>query len=537
MKLIQKFTLVGFLLVHLGSTPFLIAQSTPQAGVDVIHYRFDIHLSDTSNQIQSLAALTVNFKRPINRFLVDLTGQKPDMSSGMKVTSVSSDHLSLSFTQRDEHLIINLPDTIKYPFKTLFTIRYHGIPDDGLIISTNKFGQRTFFGDNWPDRAHHWLACIDHPSDKATVEFQVTAPSHYKVVSNGQLIGLYSNKEGFQTTCWKETAPLPTKVMVIGVADFAVQNAGSSDGIPVQTWVYNKNYREGFTDYAPAVQIMDYYQQLLGPYAYEKLANVQAKTIYGGMENSSCIFYNERSVNGKNQQTGLLAHEIAHQWFGDAVTEKEWAHIWLSEGFATYIETCYSTYHKGEKLLASRMARARSRVISYYHHTQKPVIDTTETHLMRLLNTNSYQKGAWVLHMLRNQLGDETFWNGIRRYYAEYKNKNALTGDFQRVMEEVSHRDLSRFFYQWLEIPGHPQLKIDWSYNKSDKQLDVTVHQTQTHYIFSFPLELKITGKDGRSSRIVTIEINSAETTHSFSFNSKPLMLEADPRTVLLFEQ
>ena len=265
---------------------------------------------------------------------------------------------------------------------------------------------------------------MDHPSDKASVDFIVTAPDHYQVVSNGLQTEETNLPNHFKITHYTETVPLATKVMVIGVADFAVNLSGNVDCIPVYSWVYPENKDKGFYDYALADNILPFFIKNVGPYAYKKLANVQSKTRFGGMENASAIFYFENSVVGDRKVEALLTHEIAHQWFGNSATEKNWQHIWLSEGFATYMTHLYLENKYGLDTLLKRMKTDRNDVIEFSKKKNTPVVDTTITkNFMELLNTNSYQKGGWILHMLRRKLGDEIFWKGIKKYYADYAGR------------------------------------------------------------------------------------------------------------------
>ena len=406
-----------------------------------------------------------------------------------------------------------------------------GVPADGLIISNDKFGDRTFFADNWPDRARNWIPCVDHPYDKATVDFIVTAPDHYEVVGSGFLVEESCMAEHTKLTHWKEEVPIATKVMAIGIAPFASRLEGKVDGIPVWSWVFSENRKEGFGDYSAGLKPLAFYCNLIGAYPYEKLANVQSKTIFGGLENAGCIFYAENSVTGHGNAENLMAHEIAHQWFGNSVTENDWHHIWLSEGFATYLTAVYQekTYGKGK--LDETMKSARDRVIQFYSVSPEPVIDTTVTNLMKLLNPNSYQKGAWFLHMLRRELGDEVFWNGMRQYYEDYKNKNALTVDFQRVMESVSNRDLGKFFYQWLYVAGQPDLKISAGPGARRGLTDLIIEQTQD-FLFSFDIGLQV--KDSNGSHVYNIPVSDRVTRKTIS-SEKVLEIIPDPEVNLLF--
>src|SRR5690554_1879840 len=168
------------------------------------------------------------------------------------------------------------------------------------------------------------------------------------------------------------------------------------------------------------------------------------------MENASSIFYDEHSVTGTRANEGLIAHEVAHQWFGNAATEADWPHLWLSEGFATYLTHVYTEYTYGEDARAAAMAQDRARVAAFAaQQPQRPLVDTAYADPTELLNPNSYQKGGWVLHMLRRHVGDEAFFEGLRTYYTRYRGHNATTADFRRVMEEVSGQDLGAFFAQW----------------------------------------------------------------------------------------
>jgi aminopeptidase N len=331
-------------------------------------------------------------------------------------------------------------------------------------------------------------------------------------------------------THWSETVPLATKVMAFGVADFSVGDAGSVYDVPVTTWVYKENAKEGYNDYSVAVKPLKYYSDLIGKYPYEKLANVQSKTIYGGLENAGTIFYSENSVTGQGKAESLVAHEIAHQWFGNCVTENDWYHIWLSEGFATYLTSMYFESTQGKEKLKADMSSTRNRVLKFYDLSKRPVIDTTVTNLMDLLNANSYQKGGWVLHMLRNKIGDDAFFRGLRLFYQRYYNSNALTKDLRKVMEEVSGKDLEKFFYQWLYVAGQPELRI-WQERQKRSGIKIFVEQEQEG-LFDFDLDLLIRSQN--RDQKMTIHVNQKQTV--FTIKSKRLVeIIPDPEVKLLF--
>lgn len=506
-----------------------------QSKIDVLHYKFEIELNDNNDSIDGKALIQFIITSAASSFSFDLATINKD-KKGMMVTGVflgTSTLPSTGIKQLNEKLTITTGSAFKKNDTASVLITYKGIPSDGLIISKNKYGHRTFFSDNWPNRAHNWIPCVDDPGDKATVEFIVTAPSHYQVISNGikmEETNLPGNKK---LTHWKEAVPLPTKVMAIGVADFAVNYTGDVNCIPVSSWVFPENKKEGFYDYAPAKDILTFYNDYIGPYPYHKLANIQSKTTFGGMENASAIFYFENSVTGEQQQDALIAHEIIHQWFGNMATEKNFAHLWLSEGFATYLTHIFIESKYGTDSLNKRMQNEREEVIDFVKTSHKPVVDSASPY-MQLLNANSYQKGSWVLHMLRRELGDSVFKKSIRKYYATYAGKNAETKDLQKVFESVSGKNLEKFFDQWLYSTVNPHLKVIWKYLAAGKKIQLDIEQLQTETVFTMPLEIEIS-IDGKKI-IMPLNIETKTQRFTWAAPKKPSKISLDPKTSMLFE-
>jgi aminopeptidase N len=519
----QKNRFAFFLFSFLMACTFAKAQ-TRFPTIDVQHYRFAIQLNDANDTIKGQAKVRIRFLKDVNSFQLNLV-KTNRQGKGMLVSGVTEGDKNVAFKQDSD--VVNISAAAKSNSIHSYTLIYQGIPADGLIISKNEFGHRTFFGDNWANRAHNWLPCADYPADKAQVDFIVTAPDHYQVVSNGLKIEETELPGHLKLTHWKETAQLPTKVMVIGVAEFAIDHTGDVGDIPVYTYVFPESREQGFKSYAVAKEILPFYIKKFGAYPFEKLANVQSKTIYGGMENASAIFYFENSVKTKDIEE-LMAHEIAHQWFGDAVTEKDFSNLWLSEGFATYMTNAYLENKYGADTLKKRMALDRNMVLRFEKRRYTPVVDTTHTtDLTTLLNTNPYKKGSWALHMLRRKLGDDAFWKGIRNYYSKYNGANANTGDLRDVMEQASGKNLQQFFKQWLLTPGHPQLGISWKYDAAKGVVKFNITQKQS-ILFDFPLEVLI------GNQLHTISIKDKNTAAQFPVNEKPAEVVVDPGVNLL---
>lgn len=499
--------------------------------IDVLSYRYFLSLYDHTDEIQGMADIEISFKKDVDQFQLDLSGGLGEQG-GMKVTGITEDGQEVPFLHQDDHLILTIAGAREGTQRT-YSITYSGIPSDGLIISENKFGDRTFFGDNWPNRGHNWLPMVDHPSDKALVEFIVSAPAHYGIVSVGEKIS-EKKEQGRKYSHWRTSVPLPTKLMVIGVSPFAIKHMESRSGIPVSTWVYPQNSEEGFFDYSIATRPLDFFESYIAPFPYSKLANVQSKTVYDGMENASCIFYHERTVSGKQDHELLFAHEIAHQWYGDAVSELDWHHIWLSEGFATYLTDIYIEQTYGRDAFVASMLDERDQVIRFARRRLAPIVDTTLLVSVRLLNKNTYEKAGWVLHMLRHDMGDEQFQDLVQSFYENYKFSNALTEDFQKMAESISGKSYEAFFRQWFYEPGHPVLSMHWE--RRGKKAILSISQLQEQHIFQFPLELEFTGKSGAGVR-KTVDIKAKEHSFSIVLPFKVREIQMDPDSWLLFEQ
>lgn len=512
----------------------LVSNSTAQdtykrnTSVDVQSYVFDLKLNDVSNKITGETTVTVTQLKE-GSFALDLIAKSNEY--GMTVSKVSEGGRIVDYSYIDNKININPAAATKK--ERTFTINYAGIPERGLVIDTTKFGQRSFFGDNWPNLARHWLACVDHPYDKASVEFRITAPEHYDVVATGEKIEESHLGDDMKLTVYREPAPVAMKVVTIGVTKFASRQLEDVYDIPVSAWVYPENRLDGFNDYAVASKVLKYFIDNIGPYSYAKLANMQAKTQWGGLENAGNIAYFENSVTGKNEVEGLIAHEVAHQWFGNSASENDWNHVWLSEGFATYFAILYQESVYGDEKRKEELALDRKQIIEYYQKNPSPIVDPSIKDPLKVLSTNTYQKGGWVLHMLRHKLGDDVFWKGIKAYYKKYRNSNAMTADFQKTMETVSGVDLSAFFQQWIFTKGYPELKLNWSYTNG--KLKLSIHQLQEHHSFNFPLEIAIT--NGDDTKIETLQVTKSKEDFEIPLTKKPEAIYLDPNLWLLFEK
>ncbi|HWQ33322.1 MAG TPA: M1 family aminopeptidase [Blastocatellia bacterium] len=484
--------------------------------LNAIHYRLQLTLAENSEEIQATTEILFEFNRDgVREIPLDL--------AGLTVDRVTEAGREAKFTHTGAKLTIALAGSYRSGDRALIAIQYHGRPTDGLIIRKNKFGDHTIFADNWPNRAHYWFPAIDHPYDKATAEFLVTAPARYDVIANGRLLETRSLQNGTKLTHWREETPIPVYCMVVGATEFAVVHLGEAktpgDEFQVSSWLFPKDHMKG---YGRAVQMLEFYSELIGPYPYEKLALVQSSTRFGGMENSSSIFFGENAFD-----ENTVAHEIAHQWFGDSVTESDWHHLWLSEGFATYFGHLFFERADGRDRFVQLMLADKAAYLQAYGKDPRPIHDPAITDLFRLLNANNYQKGGWVLHMLRHVMGDEKFFAGIRDYYRTFRDRNALTDDLRKVMEFHYGQPLDWFFRQWIFEPGYPVYDAVWKWDESTQQLRLRVTQRQEQALFRMPLDLEI--RTGSRPQREIIQLSEREQTFTFKLNARPQSIALDP--------
>ncbi|MEQ1694009.1 MAG: M1 family metallopeptidase, partial [Gemmatimonas sp.] len=480
--------------------------------LDVEHYRFALTLTDSTDRIAGEATVRMRLLAPnLTTVWLDLANvSAARQGRGMTVTAVARNGTALRFTHADDHLTMTLDKASTAGETIELVVRYAGIPADGMQIKPNKHGDRTFFSDDWPDKAHHWLPMIDHIGDKATMEMHVVAPAHYQVISNGRRIEETDIAGGMRRTVWRESVPIAPWLYALGVARFAVQHVGDYNGVPLETWVFAQDRDAGFHDFAvPTKDAMAFYSEFVGPYSYEKLANVQSNSVSGGMESASAIFYSAGSVSGTRplRWRNVVIHEIAHQWFGNAVTERDWNDVWLSEGFATYFTLLFIEHAYGRDEFADGLRSSRKTVLDFYAKTPDyRVVHENLSDMSKVTSSMTYQKGSWTLHMLRQLMGDDKFWTGIREYYARFQNQSATTQDFRLAMERASGLDLSSFFQQWLYRGGIPTIEGTWQWDANAKQLVVMLTQTQPGEPFRLPVEIGITVAGARA-RTVKLEL------------------------------
>ena len=507
-----------------------------------VHY--DVALAFTDQMTEISTARTEITLEVLTSSLTEI-----DLDFGdLPIDSVEVSGEPARFERKPDLLSVMLAHAAKRGDKLNLVVTYHGRPKDGLIFANDRDGKPSATGDNWPNRVHQWIPCLDHPSAKATVTFTVAAPPREVVVANGKFVTMTRN--GAAPSLWRfeETKPIPAYCMVVAVSEGAKLDAGEPTVTPLSYYVPHKDAAYAPKGFSPAAPALAFFSQTVAPYPYEKLALIVGSTRFGGMENSGAIVFTSTlfDLRASDKMStrfeiptrieNVVSHEIAHQWFGDSVTESTWADLWLSEGFATYFAGLFLEKYESEEAFRDYMRDAAARYFTYEKQRNAPIHDTETQDLMKLLNENNYEKGAWVLHMLRKRVGDEAFFKGLRNYYNVHRDANATTEDLRDALEKSSGKNLKDFFARWVYGAGHPRYQLDWGSMErhAGAFLTVTLRQIQGGEAFFDPVPVEFTVNGQKQMQ--TIYPKSKITTVSIRLGANPTSVQIDPDETLLKE-
>ena len=553
----KKTQTLGSRIVLLLGLLFLVALPAPAQrqersvqGWRPLHYDVELNFDD------QLSGLT-SARTRISVEVLSQTLNTIDLDfEDLPIDSVLVADQPARFERTSNTLNVQLAPVAKRGDKLEVTVSYHGRPKDGLVFAKDRDGNMSATGDNWPNRVHYWIPSLDHPSAKATVSFTISAPQRYEVTANGKFITLTGNAV---TSHWKfeETKAIPPYCMIVAVNQGAIINSPDKATTNLLYNVPRKDRDYAPKGFSPAGPSLSFFSQKIAPYPYEKLALIIGATRFGGMENSSAIVFTSNLFDQRptdfNAPAGssakisrrfgiptriesVVAHEIAHQWFGDSVTESTWADLWLSEGFATYFAALFIQNQDGEGAFREYMKDAAQRYFNFEKRAAFPIHDTETKDLMALLNPNNYDKGAWVLHMLRSRLGDEAFFKGLRDYYHAHQEANATTEDLRAALEKSSGKNLKEFFARWVYGSGHPRYELSWgpTERRAATSIIVRLNQLQTDDAFLDPVPVEFTVNGKKMRRTIVPTGKSTEVIIQLPAN--PSAATIDPDDTLLKE-
>jgi len=522
--------MLALLLALQAQNPLAHTVDSIRSDQNMLHYDFAISLPESGATFQGVARVHY---RPV----VATGALVLDLSDDMHVSRVSADNQPVTFRHAGDRLVIQHWGAVGDSL--VVEIAYEGRPSDGLFIQNNVYRHRTAFADNWPERAQYWLPVEDHPSDKASVSWTIDVPGDWKAVANGRFVDTTRLATGRLRWRYEEPHRIPAYTFVIGAGAMAVRPFVTPGGVPQAVWTFPGDsvfaVREPFHRVTDIVDVLTAY---IGPFPYAKLAHVESSTRFGGMENSGAIFYTERQYADRSMREPVVVHETAHQWFGDAVTEDDWHHLWLSEGFATYFTALFYELMGEDSTFRRQMADAKDEYVTS-GVVDRPILDFAETRYMRLLNANNYPKGGWVLHMLRRTIGDSAFQRGIRDYYATYRDSTALSEDFREVMERASGQDLGWFFQQWLTQPGYPKLRVvvrrtGATGATGEAVVEIEQVQPQAWGVFRIPVRVEVVNSRTGARTGVTVEMTSRTARATLTLPDGANRIEVDPHQDVL---
>lgn len=434
-------------------------------------------------------------------------------------------------------------------------VEYSAIPREGIYFvgpdAEYPGKQAQAWTQSEAQCARFWYPCFDHPSDKCTTETVISVPAGYVVVSNGELVSRTEEK-GKVTYHWKEDNPHSTYLTSFVAGKFG-EIREESEGVSLHYFFPEARRADVQRYFGETPRMVKLFNEITGVrYPYAKYAQTTVEDfIFGGMENISATtlttnrFHDAQSdedfassyATPLRDAVNLVAHELAHQWFGDLVTCSEWSHAWLNEGFADYMQVLYVEKTRGVDSARWDMALKSKIVVdedeSYY---RRPIVEKNYVYPDDMFDATTYEKGAWMLHQLRYLMGDKAFFNGVHEYLTRFAHRNADTHDFRKVMEETSGLALEQFFEQSFFMAGYPEFDVAYSWEKETRTATVSVRQTQKLEqrtpVFVLPCDLVFYTAKGRSKKRVWLR--SAEQTFSFELDSEPTIVEFDPEDWLL---
>jgi aminopeptidase N len=506
---------------------------------DVKHIKAELTVDTRTREVRGRVTHTLS---PLHPYLreVDL-----DCGPELVVTGVAlgAKPAQCEFTEKDEKLSVKL-DKAYGPGDTIdLAIEYHGFPQRGLyfVLPEAPYPNKrlSFWTQGESEDTHCWIPCYDYPNERATSEMIITVEKPLFVLSNGVLAEMKDGPGNTTTYHWKMEVPHVSYLMSLAASDFAVYHDHLGE-LPLDYYVakhVNEATARRFMGKTP--QMIRFFGEKTGQlYPYKKYAQVCVPDfIAGGMENISATTMTESALRDEiadleGDADGLVAHELAHQWFGDLLTCKDWSHIWLNEGFASYFDPLFAESARGEDEFRLEMSGALKAYLASDQEYRRPIVERGYESSMDMFDSVTYSKGACVLHALRGLLGDEAWWKGMRRYVATHKFEVVETDDFRKAMEAASGKDLKWFFDQWVYKAGHPELKVRWHFEDADKTIRAQIQQTQSvdsqTPLFRLPTNLEITEEAGKA-RAIPIVIDGASHEFVIPAPARPRMVQIDP--------
>jgi aminopeptidase N len=507
---------------------------------DVQHYRNDLSFDWERKTVTGETTVTLRpFKSDFRELLLD--------AGEMTIKAVALAGKPLQFKyEENERLRVALDRAYKAGEELSVTVAFSAAPKRGLAFITPNADDPTRPYQIWAggeaENNHYWFPCYDYPNDFATSEMNVTVDDKFVAISNGRLVK--TDRDAAKKTAtyrWKMEQPHASYLITVTVGEFAeVRHADSP--VPISSWVPKDKVEQAKASFAKLPEMARFFAERTGvPYPYAKYAQVLVRDFPGALENVTATTMYDTAIHDRRalldvSSDEIVAHELAHQWFGDLVTCRDWSELWLNEGFAVYFAHLFDEHDKGrDEMLYGVLGDHRSYFSAWNGGNRRPVSTNRYDDPDALFDAYAYPRAGAVLHMLRTYLGDELWWKGVNRYLTNNRFRNVETAQLKIAFEEATGQNLAWFFDQWVLRMGHPELEVSYVYDEAAKALRLKVRQAQqppantTHPVvdtFRLPVDVAITTAQGE--RVERVVVSEREQEFTFAVDSKPSIVNFD---------
>jgi len=513
-------------------------QYAPSREIDIQHVTLDVTPDFKARTVSGKA--TLKFK-PIAKPFPELTLDGVDL----RVSEVTATERILGWQATDKNVMVTFDPPVPADTEASVTIAYSAVPKRGLYFRTPEMGYEPGDSHVWTQgesiEARHWFPSFDAPNEKFTSEMICHVPEEMTVLSNGKLVSEANEANGMKAVRWLQEQPHTTYLIALAAGHFKGIHDQHRD-IPLGFYTPASQIAQATNSFYETKEMMEYFEKEIGvPYPWAKYYQVCVDDFTaGGMENTSLTILNTFTLHTTETENlrdsrGLVAHELAHQWFGDLVTCKDWGHVWLNEGFATYYEHLFDGFKDGPDEFRARMYGSAKGFINATDDT-KAIVRRDFRSPDEQFGFHAYSKGAWILHMLRSQLGEDLFRRCVKTYLERHRFGNATTDDFNRIIEELSGRGFDQFFDQYVYHAHHPELGISYSWDERAKLAKLTVAQNQKLsedvLLFNVPLTVRFKGASDTTDRQIQVKEKSED--FYFPLPEAPEIVRVDPEVTLL---
>jgi len=508
---------------------------------DALHYRITLDVDMENKMLTGENTITLV---PLNNGLETVI---LDAVSLVVTEVVDRNKVSLTFSQSEDKVTIRLPGPHSHTDTVIFSVHYY-LKEQVLglrFIEATENNPFQVSSDCFPNKARQWIPCYDYPHDKITQDMIVTVDAKYKVLSNGSLTGIRENKpETKHTYHWKQSLSHSTYLINLSIADYVVIQ-DSLGSLPVNYWVYPWNVEDAIRSFEKTPNMIDFFNRLYQyDYPWEKYDQVISAYMSGGAEATSATLLGEAAVTDQRGALdfsfeGVIAHEIAHQWWGDLVTLRSWEHTWMNESFATYSDYLYKVYAWGKEEGEYDLIRKKNAYLREAHNRyMRPIVFNRYESPEQNFDSHTYPKGACILHMLRYILGDDSFFRTLSTFLHRHEFQPVTTQDFMKCVKDVTGKNMDWFFEQFLFYPGHAVFEVTKKWNESTKTLTLKIIQTQDKWdkvpIYKIPLNIGL--YTAHEKRIEIVWLDEKTEVFEFTLDARPLLVRFDDGNYLLKE-